>query len=133
MRNKKKPMPKGVLLFTPLPWRLSGAGLALALLLRDHPMSGAELRRACEAEGLRLDVKETARLLSVLVRRGVVRAERGKYLCRHPALTGLRCTLSDRQLLELVGLTQFTVDGRMFYSAVPPMSVSSTGAPGSMG
>ena len=78
-------------------------------------MSGAELRRACEAEGLRLDVKETARLLAVLVRRGVVRAEGGKYLCRHPALTGLRCTLSDRQLLELVGLTQFTVDGRMFY------------------
>lgn len=133
MRNKKKPMPKGVLLFTPLPWRLSGAGLALALLLRDHPMSGAELRRACEAEGLRLDVKETARLLTVLVRRGVVRAEGGKYLCRHPALTGLCCTLSDRQLLELVGLTQFTVDGRMFYSAVPPMSVSSTGAPGSVG
>ena len=109
MRNKKKPMPKGVLLFTPLPWRLSGAGLALALLLRDHPMSRAELRR------------------------GVIRAEGGKYLCRHPALTGLRCTLSDRQLLELVGLTQFTVDGRMFYSAAPPMSVSSTGAPGSVG
>ena len=33
MSGKRKGMPKGVLLFTPLPWRLSGAGLALALLL----------------------------------------------------------------------------------------------------
>ena len=133
MRNKKKPMPKGVLLFTPLPWRLSGAGLALALLLRDHPMSGAELRKACEAENLRLDAKQTARLLASLTRHGVVQAEAGRYVCRHPALAKLSCGLNDRQLLELVGLTQFTVDGRMFYSAAPPMSVSSTGAPGSVG
>ena len=133
MSGKRKGMPKGVLLFTPLPWRLSGAGLALALLLRDHPMSGPELRKACEAERLRLDARQTARLLAVLVRRGVVRVEAGRYACRHPALADLSCTLNDRQLLELVGLTQFTVDGRMFYSSVPPMSVSSAGAPGSMG
>ena len=77
MSGKRKGMPKGVLLFTPLPWRLSGAGLALALLLRDHPMSGPELRKACEVEGLRLDARQTARLLAVLVRRGVCGSRRG--------------------------------------------------------
>ena len=133
MRNKKKPMPKGVLLFTPLPWRLSGPGLALALLLRDHPMSGPELRKACEQQGLHLDARQSAALLARLIRRGVVRLEDGRYVCRHKALAGVACALSDRQLLELVGLTQFTVGGRMFYSPTPPMSVSSTGASGSAG
>lgn len=126
-------MPKSVLLFTPLPWRLSGTGLALALLLRDHPMSGAELRKACEKQGLRLDVRQTATLLARLLRRGVVELEEGRYVCRHRAVTRLTCTLNSQQLLELVGLTQFTADGRMFYSQVPPASVSSMGTPGSAG
>ena len=133
MSRKRKAVPKSVLLFTPLPWRLSGAGLALALLLRDHPMSGTELRKVCEAENLRLDAKQTAKLLASLTRHGVVQLEAGRYVCRHRALADFSCTLNDRQLLELVGLTQFTVVGRMFYSSVPPMSVSSAGAPGSAG
>lgn len=124
-------VPKSVLLFTPLPWRLKGAGLALALLLRDHPMSGSDLRKACEEQGLRLDARQTAALLARLIRRGVVGLEDGRYVCRHKALKGLECPLTEEQLLELVGLTQYTVEGRMFYSQVPPGGVSSMGAPGS--
>ena len=133
MRKQKGNLPKSMWVFTPLPWRLKDAELWVALLLRDHPMSGHELLAACEKEGLKLDLKRTAQLLATLKKHGIVAEESGRYLCRHPALQRVDCRLGERQMLELIGLTQFDVNGRIFYSTVPPMSVSSTSAPGSCG
>ena len=66
MRKQKGNLPKSMWVFTPLPWRLKDAELWVALLLRDHPMSGHELLAACEKEGLKLDLKRTAQLLATL-------------------------------------------------------------------
>ena len=131
--KKHSNMPKSILLFTPLPWKLQGAGLSIALLLQTHPMSGQELRRLCEKSYPAFDLKELSRILVTLKKRGVITEENGLYICCHKALRKIDCPYREEQILDLIGLTQSRVRDTMFYSNVPPMSVSSGSAPGSAG
>lgn len=132
-RHDSKKLPKRILVFTPLPWILKGTELFMSLLLHDHPMSSHELLKMCEKEGLTLDTKGAAHTLSNLKKKGVITFEDGRYFCRLKALQKVGCQLSERQILDLIGLTQSTVNGKAFYTSIPPMSVSSTNTPGSSG
>ena len=131
--KKHSSIPKSILLFTPLPWRLQGANLSVALLLQTHPMSSQELRKLCEKSNSKFDLKELSRILTTLKKRGVITEENGRYICCHKALRKIGCPYNEGQILDLIGLTQSRVRDTMFYSNVPPMSVSSGSTPGSAG
>ena len=62
--------------------------------------------------------------------RGIVSNENGIYSCQCAALDGFQENYNESQLIDLIGLTQNTVNGQSFYSSVPPMSVSSRGPSG---
>ena len=53
----------------------------------------------------------------------------GVYRCTSSKLDAAPYT--ENQLLDLVGMTQGTVNGTAFYTAAPPASVSSRGPSGS--
>ena len=94
-----------------LPYRLRGQQLALALLLRDKPRTAAQLAAA------------------LTEKRGILSVSDGVYRCTSPKLDATPYT--ENQLLDLVGMTQSTVNGTAFYTAAPPASVSSRGPSGS--
>ena len=64
-----------------------------------------------------------------MTRRGIVSVSDGVYRCTCAKLDAAR--YSESQLLDLVGMTQSTVNGTAFYTAAPPASVSSRGPSGS--
>ena len=95
--------PKGIWLRRGLlPYYLTGHRLALALLLRDKPSTAAQLAAALTEKG---------------------------YRCTCEKLDAAR--YSESQLLDLVGMTQSTVNGTAFYTTTPPPSVSTRGPSGS--
>ena len=55
---------------------------------------------------------------------------KGAYSCSTKKLKNCPVAYSEDQLIDLIGMTQGTVNGKAFYSATPPMSVSSRGNSG---
>ena len=107
--------------------RLHGQELALALLLKQKPMSAPQICSSLLEKEIRFDRKKIGKLLADLEWWGVV----------FPGLLFSRAGVkrffvggNESQLIDLIGLTQNTVNGQSFYSSMPPMSVSSRGPSG---
>ena len=112
-----------------LPYYLRGQQLALALLLRDKPRTAAQLAAALTKRGYPSDPQTLEKLLARLAKRGIVSVSDGVYRRTSSKLDAAPYT--ENQLLDLVGMTQSTVNGTAFYTAAPPASVSSRGPSGS--
>ncbi len=112
-----------------LPYYLRGQQLALALLLRDKPRTAAQLAAALTEKGYLSDPQTLEKLLARLAKRGIVSVSDGVYRCTVSKLDAAPYT--ENQLLDLISMTQGTVNGTAFYTAAPPASVSSRGPSGS--
>lgn len=112
-----------------LPYYLKGQQLALALLLRDKPRTVAQLAAALTEKGYSCDPQTLEKALARLAKRGIVSVTDGVYRCTSPKLDVAPYT--ENQLLDLIGMTQNTVNGTAFYTATPPTSVSSRSPSGS--
>lgn len=112
-----------------LPYYLRGQQLALALLLMDKPRTAAQLAAALTERGYPSDPQTLEKSLARFAKRGIVSVSDGVYRCTVSKLDAAPYT--ENQLLDLVGMTQSTVNGTAFYTAAPPASVSSRGPSGS--
>ena len=99
------------------------------LLLRDKPRTAAQLAAALTEKGYPCDSQMLEKSLARLSKRGILSVSDGVYRCTSPKLDATPYT--ENQLLDLVGMTQSTVNGTAFYTAAPPASVSSRGPSGS--
>lgn len=113
-----------------IPYHLNGSELALALLLREKPLSAQQLSAALTAKGIRLDRKQLGKLLAKLERAGAVETADGNYICQNAKLLAYPAVYNENQLLDLIGLTQNTVNGQAVFSGTPPVSISSRGSSG---
>ena len=113
-----------------MPRYLKGRKLALALLLKEKPMSRAQLLEAIKEKGLNCDPKELDKMLADLSSLGVVSVAEGIYTGSADKLNDCKEQYTESQLLDLIGMTQGTVNGQAFYSSTPPMSVNSQGSSG---
>ena len=116
---------KGLILY-----HLNAAELALALLVREKPLSAQQLSAALTEKGIRLDRKQLGKILAKLERAGAVKTVNGNYICQNTKLLNYSTKYSESQLLDIVGLTQHTVNGQAVFSGTPPMSISSRGSSG---
>ena len=110
--------------------RLHGQELALALLLKQKPMSAPKICSSLLEKEIRFDRKKIGKLLADLEWWGVVSNDGGVYSCQCAVLDNCQESYNESQLIDLIGLTQNTVNGQSFYSSMPPMSVSSRGPSG---
>ena len=108
-----------------IPCYLKGAKLALAMLLKEKPLSETQIATAISEKGRNCDRKELEKMLASLERMGVITLSDGVYSCSSEKLETCRISYSEEQLMDLIGMTQNTVNGKAFYSETPPMSVSS--------
>ena len=116
---------KGLILY-----HLNASELALALLVREKPLSVQQLSEALTEKGIRLDRKQLGKILAKLERAGAVKTVNGNYICQNTKLLNYSTKYSESQLLDIVGLTQHTVNGQAVFSGTPPMSISSRGNSG---
>ena len=116
---------KGLILY-----HLNASELALALLVREKPLSAQQLSAALTENGIRLDRKQLGKILAKLERAGAVKTVNGNYICQNTKLLNYSTKYSESQLLDIVGLTQHTVNGQAVFSGTPPMSISSRGSSG---
>ena len=116
---------KGIILY-----HLNASELALALLVREKPLSAQQLSAALTEKGIRLDRKQLGKILAKLERAGAVKTVNGNYICQNTKLLNYSTKYSESQLLDIVGLTQHTVNGQAVFSGTPPMSISSRGSSG---
>ena len=116
---------KGLVLY-----HLNASELALALLVREKPLSAQQLSAALTEKGIRLDRKQLGKILAKLERAGAVKTVNGNYICQNTKLLNYSTKYSESQLLDIVGLTQHTVNGQAVFSGTPPMSISSRGSSG---
>ena len=116
---------KGLILY-----HLNASELALALLAREKPLSAQQLSAVLTEKGIRLDRKQLGRILAKLERAGAVKTVNGNYICQNTKLLNYSTKYSESQLLDIVGLTQHTVNGQAVFSGTPPMSISSRGSSG---
>ncbi|RHQ22892.1 MULTISPECIES: hypothetical protein [Faecalibacterium] len=113
-----------------VPYHLNASELALALLVREKPLSAQQLSAALTEKGIRLDRKQLGKILAKLERAGAVKTVNGNYICQNTKLLNYSTKYSESQLLDIVGLTQHTVNGQAVFSGTPPMSISSRGSSG---
>ena len=113
-----------------VPYHLNASELALALLVREKPLSAQQLSAALTEKGIRLDRKQLGKILAKLERAGAVKTVNGNYICQNTKLLNYSTKYSESQLLDIVGLTQHTVNGQAVFSGTPPMSISSRGGSG---
>ena len=113
-----------------MPYYLKGRKLALALLLKEKPMSRAQLLDAIACKGTNCNPKELEKMLASLSSLGVISVADGIYTGNSDILNNCKAQYTESQLLDLIGMTQRTVNGQAFYSATPPMSVNSQGSSG---
>ena len=111
-------------------YHLNASELALALLAREKPLSAQQLSAALTEKGIRLDRKQLGKILAKLERAGAVKTVNGNYICQNTKLLNYSTKYSESQLLDIVGLTQHTVNGQAVFSGTPPMSISSRGSSG---
>ena len=113
-----------------VPYHLNASELALALLVREKPLSAQQLSAALTEKGIRLDRKQLGKILAKLERAVAVKTVNGNYICQNTKLLNYSTKYSESQLLDIVGLTQHTVNGQAVFSGTPPMSISSRGSSG---
>ena len=113
-----------------VPYHLNASELALALLVREKPLSAQQLSAVLTEKGIRLDRKQLGKILAKLERAGAVKTVNGNYICQNTKLLNYSTKYSESQLLDIVGLTQHTVNGQAVFSGTPPMSISSRGSSG---
>ena len=113
-----------------VPYHLNASELAFALLVREKPLSAQQLSAALTEKGIRLDRKQLGKILAKLERAGAVKTVNGNYICQNTKLLNYSTKYSESQLLDIVGLTQHTVNGQAVFSGTPPMSISSRGSSG---
>ena len=113
-----------------VPYHLNASELALALLVREKPLSAQQLSAVLTEKGIRLDRKRLGKILAKLERAGAVKTVNGNYICQNTKLLNYSTKYSESQLLDIVGLTQHTVNGQAVFSGTPPMSISSRGSSG---
>lgn len=113
-----------------VPYHLNASELALALLVREKPLSAQQFSAALTEKGIRLDRKQLGKILAKLERAGAVKTVNGNYICQNTKLLNYSTKYSESQLLDIVGLTQHTVNGQAVFSGTPPMSISSRGSSG---
>lgn len=113
-----------------VPYHLNASELALALLVREKSLSAQQLSAVLTEKGIRLDRKQLGRILAKLERTGAVKTVNGNYICQNTKLLNYSTKYSESQLLDIVGLTQHTVNGQAVFSGTPPMSISSRGSSG---
>ena len=113
-----------------VPYHLNASELALALLVWEKPLSAQQLSAALTEKGIRLDRKQLGKILAKLERVGAVKTVNGNYICQNTKLLNYSTKYSESQLLDIVGLTQHTVNGQAVFSGTPPMSISSRGSSG---
>lgn len=113
-----------------VPYHLNASELALALLVREKPLSAQQLSAALTEKGIRLDRKQLGKILAKLEHVGAVKKVNGNYICQNTKLLNYSTKYSESQLLDIVGLTQHTVNGQAVFSGTPPMSISSRGSSG---
>lgn len=113
-----------------VPYHLNASELALALLVREKPLSAQQLSAALTEKGIRLDRKQLGKILAKLERAGAVKTVNGNYICQNTKFLNYSTKYSESQLLDIVGLTQHTVNGQAVFSGTPPMSISSRGSSG---
>ena len=113
-----------------VPYHLNASELALALLGREKPLSAQQLSAALTEKAIRLDRKQVGKILAKLERAGAVKTVNGNYICQNTKLLNYSTKYSESQLLDIVGLTQHTVNGQAVFSGTPPMSISSRGSSG---
>lgn len=113
-----------------VPYHLNASELALALLVREKPLSAQQLSAALTEKGIRLDRKQLGKILAKLEHAGAVKTVNGNYICQNTKLLNYSTKYSESQLLDIVGLTQHTVNGQAVFSGTPPMSISSRGSSG---
>ena len=113
-----------------VPYHLNASELALALLVREKPLSAQQLSAALTEKGIRLDRKQLGKILAKLERAGAVKTVNGNYICQNTKLLNYSTKYSESQLLDIVGLTQHTVNGQAVFCGTPPMSISSRGSSG---
>lgn len=109
-------------------WRLyylHGQKLILALLLREKPMSLAQLAAAFAEKGIESDSRELEKMLASLEKANVLALRDGVYVCNAAALAKVKATYTQEQLIDLISMTQSMTGGKAFYSVTPPMSVNS--------
>lgn len=110
-----------------LPWKLHGTALALAMLLRERPMTSQQLTSACAERGIPLPAGKLTKTLRMLQRRRVITQKSGVYTVQDGILDRYDGVFTENQLTDFLAATQNTVGGKMVYTAQPPMSVSSRG------
>ena len=113
-----------------VPYHLNASELALALLVRETPLTASQLSAALTEKGIRLDRKQLGKILAKLERAGAVEMAAGKYISQNETILHYPMTYSESQLLDIIGMTQNTVNGQAVFSGVPPMSISSRGSSG---
>ena len=113
-----------------VPYHLNASELALALLVRETPLTAQQLSAALTEKEIRLDRKQLGKILAKLERAGAVETAAGKYICQNETILHYPMMYSESQLLDIIGMTQNTVNGQAVFSGVPPMSISSRGSSG---
>ena len=114
-----------------VPYYLKGAKLALAMLLTEKTLSASQIVTVISEKGIKCDRKELGKMLASLERMGVITLLDGIYSCNSKKLKNCQIPYSEDQLIDLIGMTQGTVNGTAFYTTAPPPSVSSRGPSGS--
>lgn len=104
-------------------------GIWLRRGLLPYYLTGHRLAAALTEKGYRTAPHTLEKSLARLTRLGIVSVSDSVYRCTCEKLDAAR--YSESQLLDLVGMTQSTVNGTAFYTTTPPPSVSSRGPSGS--
>ena len=103
--------------------------LSVLLSIRTTLSPVCVFTAALTEKGYRTDPQTLEKSLARLTRLGIVSVSDNVYRCTCEKLDTAR--YSESQLLDLVGMTQSTVNGTAFYTTTPPPSVSSRGPSGS--
>lgn len=109
-----------------LPRRLHGLSLALASLLWEHPLTAADIDRTLRRQGIAIDRRRLHRELAHLTRQGVLTCTDDAFVST--VHTGAFAELKFEDVFNL--LSSGNAAGRMHYTSMPPMSVSSRGPGG---
>ena len=87
-------------------YHLAPSELALALLVREKPLTAQQLSAALTEKGTRLDRKQLGKILAKLERAGAVETAAGKYSCQNETILHYPTTHSESPLLDIIRMTR---------------------------
>jgi hypothetical protein len=109
-----------------IPHHLRGLSLVIASMLWEQRLTAAEIDRTLREKKIQINAKRLQNTLARLTRRGVLTRTGESYTAN--VYTGVFADIEFEDLLNL--LQSGDAAGRMIYSNIPPMSVSSRGPSG---